>query len=101
MKFLANLFQVLIVAAIIYPIFHFWDVDKVEQLCRNTKAGMSKTAFIELARNSGARIQQPTDDSIEGGKWTAIASSHSPFASERCEIRGTGATVATAKMVED
>ncbi|MDF1589656.1 MAG: hypothetical protein P1P93_11030 [Gammaproteobacteria bacterium] len=100
MKFLVNLIQVAIVVAIIFPIFHIWDVDKVEQLCRNTKAGMSKTAFIGLAHNSGAKITGPTDDSLQGGKWTAIASSHSPFAKEFCEIKGTSTTVAYADLVE-
>jgi len=100
MKFLVNVFQVLIVVAIIYPIFHIWDTDKVSQLCRNTKSGMSKIAFIELAHNSGAKITGPTDDSLSSGKWTAIASSHSPLAKEYCEIKGTSNTVAYAQMME-
>lgn len=100
MKFFVNLIQAAIVVAIIFPIFHIWDTDKVKQLCRNTKAGMGKMTFIELAHNSGAKITGPTDDSIEGGKWTAKASSHSPFAKEFCEIKGTSKTVAIAKMIK-
>lgn len=100
MKFLVNLIQVVIVVAIIFPIFHIWDTDKVVQLCRNTHAGMSKRAFIELAHNSGAKITGPNDDDLTGGQWTAIASSHSPLAKEFCEIKGTSNTVATANMIE-
>lgn len=100
MKFLVNVIQLMIIVAIIFPIFHIWDTDKVAQLCKNTHAGMSKSAFIELAHNSGAKITGPIDDELAGGKWTAIASSHSPFAKEFCEIKGTSKTVATAKMIE-
>ncbi|MBE0439207.1 MAG: hypothetical protein IBX57_05435 [Gammaproteobacteria bacterium] len=100
MKCLVNLIQVAIVVAIIFPIFHIWDTDKVEQLYRNTRAAMAKSEFIELAHNSGAKITGPNDDDLAGGKWTAIASSHSPFAQEFCEIKGTSKTVAAAKMIE-
>ena len=98
MKFIVNLIQVAIVVAMIYPIFHFWDTDKVTQLCRNTHAGMTKTQFIELAHNSGAKISGPSDDELSGGKWTATANSHSLLAKEYCEIRGSGNTVALAEI---
>jgi hypothetical protein len=100
MKSLVNLIQVLIVVALIFPIFHVWDTDKVTQLCRNTKSGMSKSEFIDLARNSGAKIFGPEDDSMSGGKWHASGRSHSPFAKEYCLVIGTSNTVAKAELVE-
>lgn len=99
MKQIVNLIQLIIVVALIFPFFHIWDTDKVEQLCKRIKPTMEKQDFLELVSASNVKMIGPTDYTMVGGKWQATAVSRSPFARGSCLIKGTANKVAIVQMV--
>jgi hypothetical protein len=98
MKTLVNLIQLFIVAAIVFPVFYIWDTDKVENLCKRIEPGMEKAEFLKLANELGVRLEGPTYEGIEGGKWHAKVVTYTPFIEHECLIKGAAKTVASGKL---
>lgn len=95
MKLLVDAVQVLVVAAIIYPMFYVWDTTKVDQFCDVVEAGMSKHEFVQLADSNLVKITSPEDDALSG-KWRSSVVTYSPFSSYSCEVVGLGNKVSSA-----
>jgi len=98
MKHAVNLIQILVVIAIIFPVFHIWEGDKVDQFCKVVEPRMGKVAFINLADERNVKLIGPTDYSVAGGKWQATAVSRSPFSKDSCLIKGVGTKVGIIQM---
>jgi len=98
MKYLVNLIQLTVVAAIIFPMVYIWDTDKVENLCKRIEPGMEKAEFLKLTDDLNARLLGPTYEGLEGGKWHAEVVTITPFIDHSCRIKGAGSRVATAKL---
>ena len=98
MKYLVNLIQLTVVAAIVFPMFYIWDTDKVDNLCKRIEPGMEKVEFLKLADDLGVRLHGPTFEGLEGGKWHAEVVTITPFIDHSCRVKGAGSRVATAKL---
>jgi len=98
MKSLVDAIQLLIIAAIIYPMFYVWDTTQVDQFCEVVETGMSKQEFIQLADTNLVKITSPTDDGLSG-KWHSSVVTYSPFSSYSCEVVGLGNKVSSAWII--
>jgi hypothetical protein len=98
MKVLVNLIQLIVVVAIVFPVFYIWDTDKVENLCKRLEPGMEKAEFMQLTDDLGVRLEGPTFEGLEGGKWHARVITYTPFIEHSCLIKGAGKKVAVAKL---
>jgi hypothetical protein len=99
MKLLVNIIQVLIIAAIVYPLFLLWDKNNVEHFCHEVKAGITKQALIYKTDHAPIKFTKPTDKD-DKGYWSAKVVTYSPFSDYHCKIRGLGDTVASAWIEE-
>ena len=98
MKSLVEGIQILLIAAIIYPIFTLWDSGNVKQLCMDVNAGMNKQIFIKMAADASVKFIPPMIDN--SGKWHSSIVTRSPFSNTSCEIKGKGSRVSGAVMRE-
>jgi len=89
MKMLVKAIEILVVCAIIYPMFYLWDKNNVEMFCQLVEKGTIKQKFIQLADENNVKIIAPVDEGVLG-KWHASAIPWSPFTSYSCEIEGFG-----------
>ncbi|MFW5450952.1 MAG: hypothetical protein ACKE9I_05080 [Methylophagaceae bacterium] len=101
MKQLVNLIQLIVVVGLVYPVFHMWDADKVEQFCKIIEPSMEKEYFLELADEANVKMIGPTDYTIIGGKWQATVIGRSAFSTESCLIKGTANKIAIVQMVDN
>ena len=102
MKSVVNVVQLIIVVAIIFPIFYIWDTDNVDRICQSIGNGMTKQDFIKLAVDSPIKLLGPiaVDDEVVGGKWQASIVTYWPFTDYMCLVKGIGNTVSTARIVD-
>jgi len=100
MKLLVWAIQLLVIAAIIYPIFYLWDINNVGQFCRKVEKGTLKSELIALADKNMIKITAPMDEGVLG-KWRASADTWSPLTSTTCEIIGQGSRVSDAWIKEE
>jgi len=98
MKLLVGAVQLLIISAIIYPMFYVWDTTQVEQFCDVVETGMSKQELIQLADTNLVKITSPSDDG-SSGKWRSSVVTYSPFSSYSCEVVGLGDRVSSAWII--
>jgi len=89
MKMLTKAIEILLVCAIIYPLFYLWDKNNVEQFCRVVEKGIIKQELIQLADENNVKLTAPVDEGVLG-KWNASVIPWSPFTSYSCEIEGFG-----------
>ena len=97
MKIVVNMFQMMVVMAMLYPAYYIWDRDQVDNFCEELKTGMSKQVLLSLADERNVSMLGPIDEDIEGGKWQASVSP-AVSSSHTCVIKGVGSTIATAKI---
>ena len=64
MKLLVWAIQLLVIAAIIYPIFYLWDINNVGQFCRKVEKGTLKSELIALADKNMIKITAPMDEGV-------------------------------------
>lgn len=99
MKLLVNIIQVLVVMAMVYPLFLFWDKNNVEHFCREVTVGMSKQALIYKTDHAPIKFIKPAGEDRRG-YWTASVVTYSPFSDYHCKVKGLGNTVASAWIEE-
>ncbi|NOQ81293.1 MAG: hypothetical protein GQ548_02045 [Methylophaga sp.] len=95
MKFLVDAVQMLVVTALIYPMFYIWDTTQVDQFCSVVESGMSKQEFIQLVDDKSVKIIDPMNE-VSSGKWHSSIVARSPFTNYSCEIVGLGNIVSRA-----
>ena len=89
MKMLVKGIEILVICAIIYPLFYLWDKNNVDQFCRLVEKGTLKQELMLLADDNNVKITAPVDEGVLG-EWHASAIPWSPFTSYSCEIDGFG-----------
>lgn len=89
MKSLVDAIQMFIVAVIIYPMFHIWDANKVEQFCRTVDKGMLMEDYLQFAADESVKIIRPVR-SDASTKWHSSIVARSPFSNYSCEVIGSG-----------
>jgi len=92
MKLLVDAIQMFVIAALVYPMFYLWDINKVDRFCNQIEKGTTKQEFLQHAALQSVKIIEPTDDGILG-KWNSSAVTWSPFTNHSCEVRGFGSAV--------
>lgn len=100
MKQLVNSLQYLVVLILIYPIYYVWQTGKVTDFCEQVETGMSKQQLVVLSEQANVYMDGPEDISLVGGKWRAIVKPGKFISADECVIKGTGKTVATARLFE-
>lgn len=100
MKQLVNSLQYLVVLILIYPIYYVWQTGKVTDFCEQVETGMSKQQLVVLSEQANVHMDGPEDISLVGGKWRAIVKPGKFISADECVIKGTGQTVATARLFE-
>jgi len=98
MKYLVDAVQLLVISAIIYPMFYLWDTNQVNQFCQGVETGMTKEVLFQLADNNQVKITDPKDDGLVG-KWRSSIITYSPFSNYSCEVAGRGNRVSDAWIV--
>jgi len=99
MKILVDTVQMLVIAAMIYPVFYLWDINKVDEFCSEVEAGTTKQVFLQIADEPLIKLIEPKDDE-RPGRWTSSVVTWSPFSSYSCEVRGYGSVVSSAWIEE-
>lgn len=99
MKLLVDAVQMLVVGAIIFPMFYVWDTTKVDQFCDVVEAGMSKQSMIDLADDRLVKINVIEKESGNSVKWHSSVATLSPFSNHSCEIIGLGNKVSSAWII--
>ncbi|NOQ93864.1 MAG: hypothetical protein GQ547_04420 [Methylophaga sp.] len=97
MKILVDSIQMLVVAAMIYPMFYLWDINKVDQFCSEIETGISQQTFLQIADEQSIKI---VGGSGGKGKWNSSAVTWSPFTNYSCKVRGYGGLVSNAWIEE-
>lgn len=98
MKFIVNLMQLLIIAALIYPFFYLWETDKIETLCDEFAIGMSAEDIIAKADEAFLRWhEKPLADT---DNWHLQIVSRASFAGFICDIKGKGKKMSSARIIE-
>ena len=101
MKRLVNLIQLLIVAAILYPVYYVWDTGRIENFCEQIKPGMSIEALNQLAESSHISLNTPQRETAEGGQWMTSVESKASIDRYACVILGAVDRVASAHIVDE
>lgn len=101
MKLLVNLIQVLIICVIVYPIFYVWEIEHIENFCRDIKPGITDLMLVELAKDYHLNLNGLEDGYAEKGRWLAEVRAKSSFSGYRCEISGIASKVANARIIEE
>lgn len=101
MKRFVNLVQLMIIVAIIYPIYYVWDTDRVDEFCHQVKPGISQESLIELAESHHLSIVGPQSTDALGGQWVILVPARSSFSGYACEVKGAVETVAFASIIND
>lgn len=99
MKLLVFAVQLIIISAMIYPIYYLWETDKVDNFCKQLQVGMTKDQLLQQADQHNVTLVGPDDDSLAGGKWQASVSAKSALSDYACVIKGAADSVASAKIV--
>lgn len=97
MKLLVNIFQVIAIIAMIYPVYYIWDKDQVDNFCEELESGVSKQNMIDLAKQRNVTMQGPVDEGVKGGKWQASISP-AVSSSHICIVKGVGSKIVSAKI---
>jgi len=92
MKLLVDAVQMLVIAALVYPMFYLWDINKVDQFCNQIEIGTTKQEFLQYAELQSVKLVEPVEDE-KLGKWNSSAVTWSPFTNHSCEVRGFGSAV--------
>lgn len=100
MKRVVNIFELLIVLAIIYPIYYIWQTDKVEEFCGQVASGMTVDELSALAKEQHVTLSGPTSIDPLGAQWRYMVSANIFISDFFCEIKGAGKTVAIAELVK-
>jgi hypothetical protein len=101
MKSSADLVQYLIIVGLmVYPIYYVWEVEKVDRFCEQIDSGMTRDLFLTMATQKKVKLEGPSYESVQGGKWDAYIVPRYLLSGEVCLIKGIGDTVAIAKLIE-
>lgn len=101
MKYLVNLVQLMVIGAIIYPMFYIWDTDKVDQFCKVVKQGVSKEDVMQMADDKNVKILGLDSGTINPESWQASVDVHSPFTQYSCVLKGFGGQVVDIWITEE
>ncbi len=99
MKVLVDAIQMLVVVALIYPMFYLWDKNNVNQFCSELEVGISKQVFLQIADDKIIKIVN-ADKVGDVGKWNSSIVTWSPFTNYSCEVKGFGGLVSRAWIKE-
>jgi hypothetical protein len=100
MKILVNLFQLAVVAAILYPVYYVWDTGRVEHFCQEIKVGMSVEELNKIADEKNITLNVPEALGAQGGQWMTAAESNTFFDDKACIIKGAVDKIASVKLVD-
>lgn len=98
MKFIVNIMQLLIIAALIYPFFYMWETDKIETLCDSFEIGIPAEEIIKKADQSFLKWRQQPVENAQ--KWHLQIISRASFAGFSCDIKGMGKKMSSARIVK-
>lgn len=99
MKILVNGIQLLVILALIYPFFIFWEKSNVDEFCEKAKVGTHQQQLQQIADEMHVKLIPPSEKD-KRGYWTAYGVTHSPISSYSCQLRGLGNKVAEARIEE-
>ncbi|MTI63968.1 hypothetical protein [Methylophaga sp.] len=99
MKILVNLFQVVIVLAILYPVFYVWDTGRIEDFCELIEPGISVSDLQQLADEQGITLNIPADN--DTGQWMTSVESTASIDRFACVVIGAVDRVASARLVTE
>jgi len=100
MKYLVNVIQLAIVAAIILPVLYLFDSDKVDKFCQKIEPGMTQLRFFEIAEEEQVKLSNLTGNEVLDGEWQATVTTRLPLTDYTCLTKGVGNIVATAEIVD-
>lgn len=101
MKALVTLLQLLIVAAIIYPVYYVWDTGRIEDFCEKITPGMSVEALNAWADENHISLNSPQNRGDAGGQWMTSVESKASIDRYACVILGAVDRVASAHIVDE
>ncbi|MCX4191478.1 hypothetical protein [Methylophaga sp. OBS1] len=99
MKGLVGLVQILIVIALLYPVYYIWDTSRVEAFCNLIKPGMSTKELQRLAETKHISLHIP--NSNETGQWMTSVDSSASIDRFACVISGAVDKIASARLLEE
>ncbi len=99
MKYLVKLVQMVIVLAILYPVYYVWDTDRIDNFCEWVKSGMSLAELEALADEHDVTLNSP-DELQRSGMWITTVESTASFDDYACVIKGSGNRVAKAQIIK-
>lgn len=89
----------LVVFAIFYPVYYFWDTGKVEQFCTALEPGMTRQQLIDKAEEKSVQLIGPVD-SLRDATWHARVAAFSGFSDYYCEVKGIANKVVSIQDIE-
>jgi hypothetical protein len=100
MKILVNVFQLVIIIAIISPVFYLWETDRVDKFCQKITPGMKQELFFSLVSEYKVKIVEIVGDDVLGGKWHATVRTHIPLLHYQCHVQGVSKLVVKASVAK-
>jgi len=94
MKLFVDALHMVVIAALIYPMFYVWDTAKIDQFCQGVERGMSKQAYMQLADENLVKLVAPHID--RPGRWESSVIARTPFTNYSCVVVGLGDSVSRA-----
>lgn len=99
MKRLVNLVQILIIFALLYPVYYIWDTSRIEDFCNLIKPGISVAELQRLAETKRVLINLPSDKG--DGQWMTSVESSASFDRFACVVIGAVDRVASARLITE
>jgi uncharacterized protein YxeA len=100
MKRLVNLVQLLIVLAILYPVYYVWDTSRIDKFCGLIKAGMTVAELEQIADDLNISLNTPAGKG-ETGQWMTSVDATASTDRYACVIIGAVDTVASARIIDE
>lgn len=98
-KFVIELLQFVVILAIFYPVYYFWDTGKVDKFCTTLEPGMTRQQLIDLAEEKSVKLIGPVD-AFRGAVWHARIATFSGFSDYYCEIKGVANVIVSIQDIE-
>lgn len=99
MKILVNLTQVVIVLAILYPVYYVWDTGRIEDFCELIEPGISVSELQQLADDQGITLNIPAENGT--GQWMTSVESSASIDRFACVVIGAVDRIASARLVRE
>jgi hypothetical protein len=99
MKVLVNFIQLMLVAAILYPVYYVWDTGRVENFCELIEKGMTVDTLNKIASDNNITLNSPGALGQHGGQWMTSVQTDTFFDDKACVIKGAVDKVANVELI--